>query len=264
MARLPNWRQEQPRAYAVPSQNWGSGIDPIHQKRQGNESRNLTQTTYDPAPTGLISGEWDYGIEGYRAGGMDTRFMDVRPNWGERGRPLTANTYPDWGDDGYTKRSRPEGVSPRDDHINVIPRGIAGEGWRNKLTSFVLNSVSSDPNQLLIRTSERQLNLSKGNGSAVARGTDAPRADIATRVTPMRLKVYSGGIRHYDMEPRQHTALMRPWRYRGVGIGPKEWDEVNSMTTVTPITREIPPDVWQGPPETSIENYDTDADGWWY
>lgn len=262
MGRLPSWRDQLPQSY-VGARKWGTGINPVHAKREGNESRNLSPTTYDPADTGLVSLDTEYVDESY---GDDVNYMEAHPNLGDPSVRGTSD-MPPWGHgyspvpQGTMTRIRKRGMSIRESEAQQVPNGPAGEGWENKNRGAVLDSRTAESAQVFVQTSMRQRDLSRNNGAAVARGTDDAREDIATRLTGMRLKTWSGGARHVDMEPKVQDYATRPWKYRGAGTGDVSWLTANEFQSVEPITREIPPDVYQGRPEYSMaDSFDDD----WY
>src|ERR1041385_2124974 len=85
--------------------------------------------------------------------------------------------------------------------MKLQPSETVSEGWRNKPKGSPADAKPSDPKQYEMQTSVQQRYRNRNNQHAVARGADEPRADIASRVIGQRLKVYSGGLRHYDMFP---------------------------------------------------------------
>jgi hypothetical protein len=255
MARLPNWRDQAPQKY-VGARKWGDGVSPIHGKRGGFEDRNRNPGLDIPPDTGLVSLDFGYTEEDYITG-VDLSFMDAHPNWNDpsiRGR----SDMPSWGmgrnpvPGGTGKRVRKQGMSYREGVPQAVPSGTVGEGWTNKESGEVLESRTSDDGQLFVRTSRVQLNQAKTNTAATVRGTDDPRAGITTRLTGMKIKNYSGGIRHEDMTPREQDYRPRPWRYRGAGTGPEAWMDANAWQTTTPVTRSIPADVDQGREENDL------------
>lgn len=266
MARLSSWRDQLPQSYAG-AQKWGTGINPIHARRDGNESRNNAPTTYDPPETGLVPVDFGYVDESY-VPGMDLTFMETHPNLSDPSNRGTSDMVP-WGignspiPQGNMTRIRKRGMSGREVQPNVIPNGPAGEGWENKNRGPVLDSNTADDSQLFVQTSMRQRDQIRNNGAAVSRGTDVPRETIGSRIVGMRLKTYSGGYRHVDMEPKAQDYRTRPWKYRGAGTGDVSWMTANEFQSVEPITREIPPDVYQGPSENAVSD-ESYTDEEWY
>lgn len=257
MAGIGSWREQMGATYAG-AQKWGTGIDPIHAQRQGNEERNNVATIpdYTPTTTGFISHEF---ADDPNVIADDFSWMNVRPNWGEgpqRGRAV----YPSWGDgpeptpQGTRKRLRKEGFSPRETTTGNLVKGKAGEGWLNKVVSHVLNAGDSSPEQLTIRTSHRQRDAVRTNNAATTRGTDSPRASISSRIIGMREKVYAGGSRHEEMEPKTQGYRPRPFIYRTAGTGPRHYNLANAQHERYPITRSVPADVETGPDESSLDS----------
>ena len=158
-----------------------------------------------------------------------------------------------------------------------IPTETVNEGWVNKLASgFQIGQsaddvVTSDPSQYERQTSMQQRFLSLNNDRAVARGQDEPREPIPSRVAPMKIKAYSEGQRHYDMDPYQIDDMPRPFYFRRAGTA-REWELLpNEMYVTTPMQRTPPPDPALGEPELAVvdpnfsENYGyTSEDQGWY
>ena len=134
---------------------------------------------------------------------------------------------------------------------NSNPTETVSEGWLNKVTSFTAYASPSDDSQLFVQTSMRQRFGTRDNGRALLRGTDAPRAKIASRVEAMVEKVYSTGERTYDMFPFQQDEIRRGFRYRTAGVGPASWMESNEYSAISPVQRTPPPDPSMGVPEVS-------------
>lgn len=265
MARLASWRDQIPQSY-VGARKWGTGINPVHAVRDGYEGRNLAPGIYDPVDTGLVNYDFGYVDEDYSSA-EDVTHMEPHPNLSDPSVRGTSD-LPPWGrgqtpvPQGTTTRLRKRGMSWRDEYINVVPNGPAGDGWENKQSGELLNSATADDAQVFVQTSMRQRDEIRTNSAAVTRGTDDMRGDIATRLVGMRLKIWSGGYRHIDMEPKEQQYLPRPWRYRGAGTGDVSWMSANEFQSVDPITREIPPDVYQGRSENVMAGGDVDTDDW--
>jgi hypothetical protein len=103
-----------------------------------------------------------------------------------------------------------------------------------------------------MQTSMQQRYQTRVNDHAVARGADGPRAGIESRVIGQRLKVYSGGERHYDMLPREQDDMPRPFYYRTAGTGDPANMAPNAMWEIDPIQRVTPPDPYLGADETDL------------
>lgn len=257
MARLPSWRDQLPQSYAG-ARKWGTGVNPIHAKREGYEGRNIAPGNITQPDPGLIT-EFEFGEDdGLYVGVVDLTFMEAHPNWGDPKTHRTVTNMPAYGPgsaptpQGTRKRIRMEGMSYKEGHTNAQPAGPAGEGWENKVHGVELDARTSDQRQYEIQTSMAQRDLPRENVNAQLRGTDDARESIAPRHVGMKVKSYSGGQRHEDMFPFQQEYRPRPWRFRGAGTGPVAWMDVNAENPVTPRTRDVPADVYQGDSETAV------------
>jgi hypothetical protein len=157
-----------------------------------------------------------------------------------------------------------------------VPTETVSEGWINKLASgFDIGQsaddvVPSDPAQYERQTSMQQRHKTLNNDRAILRGTDEARTSIGSRIVPMKVKVYSGGQRHYDMFPFQIDDMPRPFWYRRAATG-RPWElRPNEMYVTEPLQRTPPPDPSLGPPETSLSDpnyepaygYTSEDQGW--
>lgn len=265
MARLPSWRDQLAQDYTS-ARKWGTGVNPVHAKRAGFEGRN-TAPGYEIAPdTGLVS--LDMGYVDDEIPGMDTSYMSEHPGLGDPSIRGSGEGMPPWGHgyaptpQGTISRIFKRGMSPREQESIQEPNARGGDGWENKLVGEVNDSEVSDDSQIFVQTSRRQRDAIRNNTAATMRGTDASRHEISSRIPGMRAPVYSGGPRHYDMEPKAQEYFTRPWKYRGVGTGDPEWMKANEFQSVQPRRREIPADVYQGDSETD-GSYMPESD-WWY
>ena len=203
------------------------------------------------------------------------QYMDDRPHWGEQTSQeqirKDARTMTPWGTPGGVwMRALREGshryrLNPRAkqngqgdgyqpisaEPSNSNPTETVSEGWLNKVTSFIADAAPSADEQIFVQTSMRQRYLSKDNGRAVLRATDDARSSIHSRVEAMVEKVYSGGERHYDMDPYQIDQIDRPFRYRTAGVGPASWMVTNEFSPVGAVQRTPPADPSAGIPEVS-------------
>lgn len=264
MAGIPSWREQLPQSY-VGAKKWGTGWNPVHAKRTGYEGRNFAPPPTVPPDPGVSTGTWDYTTE---VPGEDTSWMDPHPNWGEN-RERGYARMPSWGhgalaaSEGTAKRALKEGYNPREGEVNAVPKGVAGEGWLNKIIGSVLDSISADESQLYVQTSSTQRDAVRNNSAAQARGTDAARHDIGSRIPGMREKHYSGGIRHEEMTPREINYRPRPFLVRSAGTGNPAWMDSNAENPNVPKQRTVPADVYQGREETSYYSNDSWGDSWW-
>lgn len=134
----------------------------------------------------------------------------------------------------------------------AVPTETVSEGWKNKPKGSPADAKPSDPAQYEIQTSMVQRYRTRNNAHAVGRGADEPRAGIMSRVIGQRVKVYSGGERHYDMYPKQQTPdTERVFYYRTAGTGMPGWMETNEQWDMQAIERTAPPDPYIGTPDTS-------------
>lgn len=215
-----------------------------------------------------------------------------------RGVPYHQDDWPDWSETtpqtraAVNVRSRPPlGVAgrlttallrfgPYSDDAKVskqVPVETVSEGWVNKLASGMDigqtadDVVVSDPSQYEIQTSMTQRHKTQNNNRALLRGTDDPRYEIPSRIAPMKIKAYSGGQRHYDMDPYQMDDIPRAFWYRRAGTGRIAEMNPNEMFVIQPLQRTPPPDPSMGPAELTVSdpNYDegfgyTGEDQGWY
>lgn len=261
------WRKSLPQAYAGPAK-WGTGVNPIHGTR-GGPGRNIAPGPYNPGPnTGLVS--YDYGFtpedDTYYVG-ADHSFMDAHPNLDDPNSHAQTGGFPPYGprragvSGGTNWRSYKVGMAWKEQEAQVLPSGTVNAGWLNKPHGEILDARSADDAQLLVQTSYRQRDLSKGNDLAQIRGTDDARTPIATRLVGMKAKTYAGEYRHDEMTPREINQGARPFLFRTAGTaGPPSG--VNDMYVSEPMTREVPADVYQGQSEVAIMDTTYEDDGY--
>jgi hypothetical protein len=154
---------------------------------------------------------------------------------------------------------------------NQIPTETVNEGWVNKAASGMDEGTypddftqPPDDSQLWVQTSEVQRTKTMVNTRAVMRGTDETRTPIASRLAPMKLKVYSGQepfvpnepdtYRAYDMFPYQIDDIPRPFYYRTAGTGPQEYMGTNDQRNRQGLQRTPPPDPSMGIPDTQLSD----------
>lgn len=248
MARLPSWRDQVEQDYTG-ARKWGTGVNPIHARRGGYEGRNIRPHNYEPEDPGFEVGEtyayedWSYTDD--IPSNVDHSFLMEHPNLSDPSVRGQAE-YPSWNENGWRKRATYQAVDPREGKTWQAQWGNAADGWRNKETGEVLNSTVADDTQLWRQTSFQQRDQTRHNEAAQFRGTDDARSGIVSRIPGMRVKSWSGETRHAEMEPKSQDYHTRPWRYRGVGTGPRDWMLVNEMYVSEPIQRQVPADVDQG------------------
>jgi len=270
---IPSWRKELPQSY-VGAKKWGTGINPVHsQTSSTNVGRNLAPGPYDGTPleaNGLVDLASDFGYtdEDFAMTGedVDLSFMEAHPGLDAPDSHAQTGMFPSWGNgkfpipQGTTYRSYKIGSAWKEQIPQQQPYGSVSEGWLNKEHGEVNDAGISDPSQYEIQTSMRQRDLSKGNDSATMRGTDDPRHTIATRLTGIKVKEFSGGKRHEEMAPREQLERPRGWLHRTAGTGP--YEGVNDMYVSEPLMREIPKDAYQGPNDTDIGGDDVWSEDW--
>lgn len=266
---------------------WGTGINPIHYYYGSGA---LRPTPY-PLRTGEITPPWQsvpeqlqseqlwgYTVEDTRYTGME---YDDRPRWGDctydEMTRASAGDQPSWEAPQQVNESfrgrlggayrKFRGRSTVQSAITYqIPSETVSEGWRNKPQGSPADAKPSDDKQLIVQTSMTQRYETRDNRASVVRGTDRPRAPIASKVTGQRLKIYSGGMRHYDMEPKVQDQMPRPFWFRTAGTGRRFEMVPNTLWSISPIQRIPPGDQSMGDPETQITsdwNY-TDEDAQYY
>lgn len=249
---------------------WGTGVNQVHYYYGQADDRGpvtLREGEVTPpfagVPDPLVAHDlWGYQPEDSTYTGME---YDDRPNWGQQPENFRGNTgnQPPWIASGgrsnmfrsifggayRTFRGVSQAFSPTQ---YQIPSETVTEGWRNKPKGDPANAVPSSQAQLERQTSMQQRYQTRDNTAAVDRGTDDPRAPIASKVTGQKLKIYSGGERHYDMLPKVQDIIPRPFWYRSAGTGPWYYMAPNELWDIDPIERIPPPDPCLGEAETEI------------
>lgn len=219
------------------------------------------------------------------------RYQDERPRWNQSTQDFRGESnsdamgeQPPWGVyndmnpvDGFPLPGPTGGMDPYLDvhhgesqerqHAIAAPTMPVAGGWKNKAHGSAqlpkdedAQNVGDPLNQWAVNTAQVQGQgvKSMSNDRAVARGTDSPRESILSRVAGMRQ--YSpalsfgmgGGAGAPDMYPYQQTAgLKRPFFPRLPGLPPMEDHFMNTMEGRMPLQRSVPPDPYQGDPETA-------------
>jgi hypothetical protein len=264
-ARSGAWKRSQGVPYSGAGV-WGTGIHPVHAVygegapvRQGGRDERLHTAPFEGRSDSTTDRElWGYTDDDSSFVGVD---YDERPNWGEQPEGHRANTelQPPWNVPGaVNERFRAtrdgayrtfRGQQPSTGYI--VPTETVSEGWKNKIAGEVSVAKPADVSQLERQTSMQQRFRTRNNGHSVDRGTDEPRAGIASRVMGKVVKVYSGGERHYDMFPRQQDTILRPFWYRTAGTGNPNEMIPNAQMHQVPIQRTPPPDPALGQQEIS-------------
>ena len=250
---------------------WGTGINPVHQVYGEGAPLRITGRQPGPdnpsdkpleVPPGIVSHEM-YGYTMEDIGTLES-FAGFPPGVGTETTVLRAHPpvgYPDWSVVPYDSEANDfrdtidqslplySGIA-----LQSFPTETVTEGWENKTTGALLDAETSDPAQYERQTSMQQVNPAAGrnNDSAVLRGTDAPRFNIMTRLTGMKIKPWSTGRRLNDMFPFQQNTVVRPFTYRTAGTADPREMMPNSMYVSEPIARTVPADPYLGEQEADI------------
>jgi hypothetical protein len=254
------------------AKRWGTGIHPVHAEH--GEGPPLRTWNRQPGPStpsdqpGEVSTaltdmeQWGYtpddipNLELYS-------YWDERPNWGDDEASYRGSTddMPSYGRQhggtprGTAFRALQAGVPLERETPVQIPNETVSEGWLNKEHGNILDARTSDQSQYERQTSMQQLHVSRNNTLATLRGTDDPREPIATRLTGMKVKEWSGGERHYDMLPYSQDVMYRPFMYRTAGTDDPVKMGPNEMYVSVPVQRDAPPDPYLGQTEDTLDNY---------
>jgi hypothetical protein len=284
---------------------WGTGINPIHAQYGSAPLRTYGREGQIPDVTpphaaesipGFVEESGNWGFDKEDIGGLDVYALSTQEgNW--QGIPFIQDGWPSWNE--TTPQTRvdldPRSVypvgspgiaadsvrslryGPRDmdnKTSNEIPTETVSEGWVNKPASGMnIGEVPDDhvtiaaDSQVFVNTSMVQRHKTHNNERAVERGQDEERTDIPSRIAPMKLKIYSGQERHYDMTPRDMLDIPRPFWFRKAGIGRDLEMLPNEMVVISPLQRTPPPDPAMGQQEIDIpaDSYGyTGEDQGWY
>jgi hypothetical protein len=248
---------------------WGTGYNPVHEQSwEGPPLRTAGRLDGPNQPTpqlGTVPESYeDPDLYGYTMEDITApSYAETTPPYGTDVTVLRehAGNLPDWGviptDPERTQfQQDPELSSPfwNGTALQSFPTETVSEGWLNKTSGAVENAHTSDPSQYERQTSMQQVNPAPGrnNDLAVQRGTDSPRFNIMTRLTGKKIKPWSTGERLQDMFPFQQDTLLRPFWYRTAGTDNPDKLAPNEMYVSDPIQREVPPDPYLGPDETSV------------
>jgi hypothetical protein len=296
MARQPvtgQWKRLRTVPY-VDAAKWGTGINPVHEEYGSDPARiygrvgnvpDITPPAYASPDFIETHAPWGYqpedlaGLDVFADPVLATRgiphdnddWPHVNEDTGETRATVPRESYHPWGSDGaFVTRLRSIWGGPRDSDqkvSNEVPTETVSEGWLNKPTGEPADSEPSADAQIFIQTSERQRYETRANTAAVSRATDDARSSIASRVVGQKLKVYSGGERHYDMYPFQQDDIIRPFYYRTAGTGPEHYLDSNEMYVATAMQRTPPPDAGVGEPEVDetlgTYGYTNEDEGYW-
>jgi len=301
------WARSRAFAYSASPAKWGTGINPIHAfygseplRTYGREGVRNYPDVHAPAtaPADFVQPEHGVGAWGYDKediGGLDVYQLDTETeNWA--GITFIQDGWPSWdmttpeirattdvreiypvGSPGIVANAvRTLRFGPRDtdsEVSNEVPTETVSEGWLNKPASGGLvggdppDAIPSDDSQIFVQTSMIQRYKVQNNGRSQLRGTDDDRTPISSRIAPMKLKVYSGDERHYDMFPYQIEQMPKPFWYRQAATGRIPEMLPNRQYIIEPIQRTPPPDPSLGNEDVSFTEPDngyTPEDMGWY
>jgi hypothetical protein len=211
---------------------------------------------------------------------------DDWPQWGDgilQGARLEPpSNYPSFNESGVGIRSRPSPLrglgtpNPNGMTSDQIPSETVSEGWVNKGATgkleetHIADSDPADDSQVFVQTSQVQRYKDQNNDRALLRTgphQDVPRTSIKSRVVGQKVKEYSGGLRHYDMFPRQIDDIPRPFYYRTAGTGPNPYLLSNENQLRTPLQRTPPPDPSMGVVDSTLTgtgDYGYTSEEWGY
>lgn len=279
MALTGNWKA-QTQVQAQASENWGNGFDPVHAIRADADGRNIAPNVGaslgEVVPATWSDEQYVPGIEygytyddsvfgyGTETGTDDRPRMDtVTPEWRGDSALMSEDKQPSWGHDasglpaGTTVRKHSHG-SLLSRLIKVSPTETVSEGWEDKVhLPRPEDAGTADAAQLIMQTSMMQRDRTR-EGSQRSGSQSEYAAPITSRMIGPRIKPWSGGQRHYDMQPREASYVIRPWWGRSVGTGPAAHMTPNEMTVREPLTRQVPADPYQGadePTPAAPDNY---------
>lgn len=253
------------------AQKWGTGWNPVHAVYGAGPP-----VRQSPAHTGqggdlgdedviepqLLEHEHENLDFNNQFWALETEFVpsyDVPP---EQTRGHMALGYPSPDEDGESFRSEHPLATSTVAKASYQQETVT-EGWENKDAGFVDNSTVSDISQYEMQTSMSQRDKTR-EGSQIS-GTASEYSAPVPSARPtwgQRLKPWSGGQRHYDMEPYQQEDFIRPFLFRNAGTGDPQWMQANDMYVSQPHERVPAPDPAVGTPEVSDVNDFTDETSW--
>lgn len=269
MAISGTWKSSLVRESGV--QKWGTGWNPVHavygagppiRQSPAHTGQGGDLGDEDVVPIDLLEGvheSLDFSNQFWAA---ETEFVpsyDVSP---EQTRGRMALTYPSTDEGGDVFRETHPLATSTVAKVSYQQETVT-EGWENKDTGAVVDATVSDPSQYVMQTSMSQRDLIRA-GSQIS-GTASEQAAPIPSARPtwgQRIKPWSGGQRHFDMDPYQQEEYMRPFLYRNAGTGDPQWMQANDMYVSAPHERVPVPDPSVGTPESS-ESYDfADETSW--
>lgn len=217
---------------------------------------------------------WGTPTEAYRGATMGNPVMGEWAAWGVYNDPNPVDGFPLPGPTGGMAAALDisHGEAEERQHAIAAPtRGLNG-GWLNKARGRPAAAEAQDPGGngyvggLNTSFEQGQGVKSSDNVRALERGTDGPRTAIQARTAGMAFRQFAqsfmmgGGPGTPDMSPFQQTAgLKRPFVPRRAALPPDEAHFMNEMEGRYPLQRTVPPDPYQGDPETAGATGGTDA-----
>lgn len=264
-------------AYESGAEKWGHGINPVHYVGgAGYGGRSVKDPHTSTGPNAGQGGEVDERIidpTDPLAGYTDEDFASM--TWGY-GPETSTSVHPPLGSsteqfrgvatDNYPAPGYHEGGRPGGSFIRAIPIGgrqpyggmkqspkeeTVGEGWVNKEVGAVEDAIISDPSQYEMQTSMIQRDKVRTGSQNPNTGTANEQTAPIGSFRPtwgQRIKPWSGGRRHWDMQPREQNEYIRPFWYRNAATGYREWLGVNDAYQYQrePLQRQPVPDPYAG------------------
>lgn len=221
---------------------------------------------------------WDQVTPQFRNATLGNPVMGEWTSWGVYNDDNPVDGFPLAGPTGGMNQALDvsHGEDQERQHAISVPTMPVAGGWKTKAHGSVQDAAHNDGQDIgPDRLAQWAVNTGKVQGPtvtsmtqdrALARGTDAPREPIQSRVVGMRQ--YSpalsfqmgGGAGAPDMFPFQTTAgLKRPFVMRAPGLPPFEDHMFNTMEGRVPLQRTVPPDPYQGDPEAAAMTSGTGA-----
>jgi hypothetical protein len=264
---------------------WGHGINPIHSIQgagYGGRSNDPVHTSQGPEGLGgnTIGDEYldllDPAEGGYTDEDFASALWGYGPQTGTSDRPaipaatedFRGHTNDDFPSPGYHQAGLPGGTNIRAEahgqHVSANAKlgdkeETVGEGWENKETGTLENAVVSDPSQYERQTSMQQRDQTRAGSQNPNTGTASEHSAPIGSWRPtwnQRIKPWSGGRRHYDMEPKEQNDRIRPFWYRSAGTGYVEYMGANEARNymTEPMQRQPVPDPYAGVPVPQAGN----------
>lgn len=279
------------------ARKWGTGINPVHgisfslDEPTGQKEPHTLQGPNTPGQESLPEGLLNPADEAPEFGYTDEEFASMTwgygPQTGTSDRPGTdvptqsmrfdtSANYPGMGNE----PGPPGGAAIRSEEHGDIAGVSAklgdkeetvGEGWINKVAGGVVDATVSDPAQYEMNTSMTQRDKVRAGSQRGAGSASEFSAPIGSwRPTwGNRIKLWSGGRRHWDMTPRRQDDMIRPFWYRTAGTGYRQWMSANEAFNyqVEPLQRSPVADPYAGQQVPTDSVYTDESHNWvdaWY